>query len=90
MNPDKIKIKDLNFIQEDSLDDDIMFRAIFQNYSFTVLDRMTGFGHRDTETGLRNRKTKQFYLVSNMFDIRQHPNLTITEAINLIKNKCNN
>lgn len=55
--------------------------------SLTVLDRMTGFGWRDTETGFRDwmgtkvyqwkegepvRIEARFWLASGMFDIRDH------------------
>ena len=53
--------------------------------SFTVLDRMTGFGHRDVETGFRD-KQGAFWLVNGGFSIRNHPELTINEAIQMVKN----
>ena len=53
--------------------------------SLTVLDRMTGFGWRDVETGFRD-KQGGFWCVSGNFSIRSHPDLTISEAITMIKN----
>lgn len=38
----------------------------------SVLDRMTGFGYRDTETGLLCLGTGRFWLASGHFDIRNH------------------
>lgn len=54
--------------------------------SFTVLDRMTGFGCRDVETGFRDPKGN-FWCVSGNFSIRSYPDLTISEAIELIKQR---
>jgi len=56
--------------------------------SFTVLDRMTGFGWRDVETGFRDPEGR-FWLVSGNFSIRSFPELTVKEAIQKIKDEAN-
>ena len=58
-------------------------------HRITVLDRMTGFGHRDVETGYRSNDGR-FWLASGYFDIRDFDNLTINEAITKIKANANN
>jgi hypothetical protein len=50
----------------------------------TVLDRMTGFGWRDVETGYCETDGR-FWLASGDFDITYSPKLTVTEAIEKIK-----
>jgi hypothetical protein len=57
--------------------------------SITVLDRMTGFGFRDIETGFRAPDGK-FWLASGNFDIRTFSPDTIGNAIDLIKQHANN
>lgn len=54
----------------------------------TVLDRMTGFGYRDIETGYRDPED-YFWLASGNFDIREFKDVTFKEAIELIKEKAN-
>lgn len=54
----------------------------------TVLNRMTGFGHRDVETGYTD-KNGQFWLASGGFDIRRENFSSILEAIELIKENAN-
>ena len=56
--------------------------------SITVLDRLTGFGYRDTETGYRS-KDGEFWLASGSFDIRDFPSLEIEDAIQFIKDNAN-
>jgi len=56
--------------------------------SITVLDRRTGFGHRDTETGFRDREGK-FWLASGMRDVRESKCKTIGEAIEWVKKHAN-
>lgn len=57
--------------------------------SLTVLDRRTGFGWRDTETGYRCPDGK-FWLASGMFDVRKSEAKTIGEAIEWVKKNANN
>jgi hypothetical protein len=56
--------------------------------SFTVLDRMTGFGWRDIETGYR-AINGDFWLASGGFDVRDSSALTLREAIEWVKSKAN-
>lgn len=57
--------------------------------SLTVLDRVTGFGHRDTETGYR-AKDGRFWLASGYYDVRESGASTIGEAIQWVKDRANN
>ena len=57
--------------------------------SITILDRMTGFGHRDTETGYRDTDGK-FWLASGQFNMLEQEVATVGEAITLIKENSNN
>lgn len=57
--------------------------------SFTVLNRMTGFGHRDTETGYRDTEGK-FWLASGGYDVRCSGVATFSEAIEWVKSRANN
>ena len=73
---------------EDMPEQDRQF-ALFTNLgSLTVLDRMTGFGRRDTETGFRD-KDGNFWLASGMFDVRHSGSKTISEAIEWVKKNAN-
>lgn len=57
--------------------------------SITVLDRMTGFGWRDVETGFR-APDKRFWLASGNLDVRISNAKTLGEAIAWIKLFSNN
>jgi hypothetical protein len=57
--------------------------------NISILDRMTGFGHRDVETGFRD-VDNAFWLASGEFDIRWFPDLTVKDAIAKIKHESNN
>ena len=57
--------------------------------SITVLDRMTGFGHRDIETGYRDLHG-EFWLASGNFNVLEQNCDTFGEAISLIKKRANN
>ena len=57
--------------------------------SITVLDRMTGFGYRDVETGYRDLHG-EFWLASGNFNILQQNCNTFGEAVELIKSNANN
>lgn len=52
--------------------------------SITILDRRTGFGWRDTETGYRSPEGK-FWLASGGMDVRNSGCKTIGEAIEWVK-----
>jgi hypothetical protein len=89
-----MQIKDLNFQrieQRQTLLDgeaDILFAAKTDLGGITVLDRMTGYGHRDTETGFKDADG-EFWLASGQFDIRAYPELPVEDAITLIKERAN-
>lgn len=68
---------------------DMLHIAAIDNGYISVLDRMTGFGYRDIETGYRD-KDGLFWLASGNFDIREYPDYTVEEAIELIKVNANN
>jgi hypothetical protein len=52
--------------------------------SLTVLNRITGFGFRDTETGFRD-KNQNFWLATSCKDVRLSGSKTIGEAIEWVK-----
>jgi hypothetical protein len=54
--------------------------------SLTVLDRMTGFGYRDVETGFRD-PNGQFWLSSGHQDVRLSGATTLGEAIAWVKQR---
>lgn len=56
--------------------------------SLTVLDRMTGFGWRDVETGYRD-PNGEFWLASGNQDVTKSGAATIGEAIKWIKERAN-
>ena len=56
--------------------------------SITILNRMTGFGHRDIETGYRDPDGK-FWLASAGYDVRWHNPITFGDAIKHIKENAN-
>jgi uncharacterized protein with GYD domain len=71
--------------------EDTLFRAHTEIGTFTVLDRLTGWGDRnvrDTESGYTDIEGK-FWLVSGMFDIRDFTEFTEEEAANRIKLEAN-
>lgn len=92
-----MKIKDLNFTTRNTFESDILHAAtvfVKTNYGvkitrITVLDRLTGFGWRDVETGYRDVDGR-FWLVSGDFDIRDYPDIDVNDAIRKIKQEANN
>lgn len=56
----------------------------------TVLDRMTGYsgGIRDIESGYKDHEGK-FWLASGRCDVREHPDLTMAQAVEWIKARAN-
>ena len=88
-------IKGISWIDESNnrIDDDQFYYYYLGQYGLseriTILDRMTGFGWRDIETGYKDIDGK-FWLASGNFDIREYPELTIKEAIAFIKKNANN
>jgi hypothetical protein len=55
--------------------------------SLTVLDRMTGFGFRVTETGFRS-PDGGWWLASGNHDVRFSGAKTLGQAIDWVKNNC--
>jgi hypothetical protein len=84
------KLSSLPFTEKNVMDSDISYGLHLYIGSITVLDRMTGYsgGIRDIETGFRDPYGK-FWLASGNFDIRTFENITIREAIELIKKNSN-
>lgn len=83
-----MKVSELEFKESKIGDDAIFFCANTELGEITVLDRMTGWGMRDTETGYRSPDDK-FWLASCMFDIRNYPDLEFEQAIEKIKEYAN-
>ena len=86
-----MKIKELTFKETKILDEDTLYSAFVGNQRFTVLDRMTGFGWRDIETGycdnyLAPLESPNMWIATRL-DIRNYRELTLTEAVKLIKKK---
>ena len=83
------KIKDLTFKEVPMGDPEAVQIAHHAEWgSITVLDRMTGFGWRDVETGFRD-PDGLFWLASGNFNITDFPDLSISEAILTIKQNAN-
>jgi len=57
--------------------------------TLTVLDRRTGFGHRDVETGFRSTDGR-FWLASGNYDVMDSGSDTISDAIEWVKEHANN
>jgi len=71
----------------DSLED-VQYALHTNLGSLTVLDRMTGFGFRDIETGFRDPDGK-FWLASCNCDVRESGSKTIGDAIAWVKQNAN-
>ena len=88
-----MKIKELAFKETKILDEDTIYSAFVGNQRFTVLVRTTGFGWRDIETGycdnyLAPLETPNMWIATG-FDIRNYPDATLEEAVQLIKKNAN-
>ena len=86
-----MKIKDLEFTETKPSLDDVLYTTRTELGRITVLDRLTGWGEcstRDIETGYRDTDNK-FWLASGDFDIRRYGDLSISEAIDKIKQNAN-
>ena len=79
---------DFHAVDMGSRYDDVQFALHTNLGSITVLDRLTGFGWRDTETGFRDTDGK-FWLASGDFDVRFHTVSTVQDAIDMIKSNAN-
>lgn len=69
-------------------DRDIQFAFHTNLGSVTVLNRMTGFGYRDIETGFRDIDGS-FWLASDNCDVRESGCKTVGEAIEWIRINAN-
>lgn len=79
-----------HFVEVDCCDyEDEQFALHTNLGSITVLDRMTGFGWRDVETGYRDMDGK-FWLSSGNMDVRDHGCKTFGEMVDWVKNNANN
>lgn len=84
-------VKDLEWKEEKRCDrEDTLYIAHTDLGRITVLDRITGWGGglRDIETGYKD-KDGRFWLASCAFDIRRFPELSLDEAVELIKKEAN-
>ena len=70
---------------------DYMWHIHTELGTISILDRLTGFGWRDIETGFRDITNGDFWLVSGDFDIRLivSDTVTVKDAIELIKENAN-
>lgn len=86
---DIMKIKDIEWEEWHKNEDNYLLGfVLLDGGQISILDRMTGYGFRDIETGYKD-KNKNFWLASGDFDIRKFSDLSIDEAINKIKvNAC--
>lgn len=69
-------------------DDDIQYAFHSELGSLTVLDRLTGFGWRDIETGYRDKNGK-FWLASGGYDVRESGCVTVGDAVEWVKQRAN-
>lgn len=83
-----MKIKDLQFENVSMPENDKQVAHYGDFGTITVINRMTGFGFRDTETGFRDTDGR-FWLAAGGLDIRDFGGLDIGDAINKIKNEAN-
>jgi len=81
--------KELEFHDVEKMIDDDRQLALHTNLgSLTVLDRMTGFGWRDIETGYRDKDGK-FWLASGNYDVTKSGAVTVQDAIDWVKERAN-
>jgi len=88
-----VRVKDLEFKTYEYADSvsgetNLLHATNGEFGKFTVMNRMTGFGWRDVETGY-HADDGSFWLASGNFDIRKFPDLTIEEAIEKTKHHAN-
>jgi hypothetical protein len=82
-----ILMSDLEFHEVEMLDD-FQFALHTNLGTLTVLDRMTGFGYRDVESGFLD-EDKFFWLACGNCDVRESGAMTIQEAIDFVKKNAN-
>jgi hypothetical protein len=81
-------MEDLEFHSVAEIEGNIQVALHTDLGSLTVLDRMTGFGHRDVETGYR-ADNGDFWLASGNVDVRLSGAETSGEAIEYVKKMAN-
>ena len=82
-------LADLEFHEvEGGMDSDTQHALHTNLGSLTVLDRMTGFGWRDIETGWRDQDGK-FWLASGGHNVREAGCHDMEEAIEWVKERAN-
>ena len=72
-----------------SFEDDPQYALHTNLGTLTVVNRITGFGCSDIETGYRSPDGK-FWLASGDYDVRDLASATIGEAIQWVKERANN
>jgi len=80
--------KDLKFHEVQMVSPDYQVALHTNLGTLTVLDRLTGFGYRDIETGYRSPDGK-FWLASGGYDVRKSGAETFFEAISWVKDHAN-
>ena len=80
---------DFDFHRIQCYEDDVQYVLHTNLGSLTVLNRMTGFGYRDVETGYRDHEGK-FWLASGGYDVRHCGAVTFGEAVKWVKENANN
>ena len=86
-----MKLKNLQFKQDCTYPDgDTLWYCYIENIGrITILDRMTGFGYRDIETGFKDTEGK-FWLASGLRDVRLLPDDTpVAQCVTWIKDNAN-
>lgn len=79
------KLSDLEFHEVfPRYEEDIEYALHTNVSSFTVLDRVTGFGWRDTETEFTN-EYGGYWLATGNCDVGNSGSLTIQEAIDFVE-----
>lgn len=81
---------DVKWSESPRCDSDTLYTIYLENGGrITVLDRETGYGCRirDIESGYDHKEG--FWLASGQCDVREHPELTLTQAVEWIKERAN-
>lgn len=89
-NVDETSVFDASMFHEvkDMLENATQFVLYTNLGTLTIVNRMTGFGYRDIETGFCDPEGN-FWLASGMFDVRRSGSKTISEAIKWVKKNAN-
>lgn len=84
-----MKIKDLKFDKTALFDPSVLHSSQTSLGIITVLDRLKVVDYQCIETRFLDNEG-DWWVTSGNFDIRTYPDLTIEEAIELIKRRANN